>query len=301
MIDLQRWMTACAVVLTLLLGSGCGVKLAYNNLDKLTRWAMSDYVDLTPEQRAYFDAEVARLLYWHRTEQLPQYAALLERISVEFTDGADLEELEAVFEEIFAWYYEIEARGVPMGVELMLSLSDEQLARLPPRLEKDNRELEEDEAGLTPAETHARWLDEFAGGFGRFSGRLNAEQIAYLESQSVDYIPQYALWADYRRRWQGAVLDLLREGREDPDAFTASFLELLEQRESVYYGEELLAIFDHNEALYARVTVWLLNHLTEEQRERFSTRTLELAITFRELTAEAPSSAPEHTVCLVRC
>ena len=124
--------------------SGCGVKLMYNNLDRFARWNMSDYVDLNDEQRAYFDAEVDALLYWHRTHQLPEYADLLETLPTTFSNGADLAEILWISDRMFVWYEQLEARLVHIAVEIMLSLEEEQVAELPRRLERDNEELEEE-------------------------------------------------------------------------------------------------------------------------------------------------------------
>lgn len=296
--------SACRLVLVVLIAAqlaGCGVKLVYNNMDRFARWNMSDYVDMNDEQRAYFDAEVGRLLYWHRTHQLPEYADLLETLPTTFSDGADLDEILWVSERMYFWYEQIEVRLLPLAVEMMLSLDDEQVADLPRRLERDNEELAEEEAGLSPAELEKRWQREFSDGFSRLVGRLTREQKAYLSQQSVHYIPQYALWADYRRRWQSDVLKLIRDGRGDEAAFAEAFGVLVDARIPVYYGDELTAVFKHNERQYQEVTVWLLNSLTPAQREKLGVRMAELAESFRELRAEAAAQAPDGPDCLVRC
>jgi hypothetical protein len=301
-VRVTRWLR-CAACLVIVLGaaSGCSVKMMYNNMDRISRWVVSDYIDMTPEQRAYFDAEMAGFLYWHRTTHLPQYAAWLESMEPTFTNGTSTEEFEVFMGSLFDWYEEAEARGMPIAIEMMLSLTDEQLARLPVRLEEDNEELAEDEAGLSVEQSQKRWREEFADGFARFAGKLNREQKDYLVQQSVRYVPQYDLWADYRRRWYLDVMALLRDGRNDPEAFAQAFIELAANRRSHYYGLELTVIFDHNEVLYRDVSVWLINHLSEKQREKLFTRTGELAEVFRELVAQAPEQAPTESACLVRC
>lgn len=289
------------ILLALALQAGCGVKLMYNNLDRFARWGISDYVDLTDAQRDYFDAEVAKLLYWHRTQHLPQYADLIETLALNVGEGTDMSDIERISDWMFLWYEEIEVRLVPIAVEVMLSLDDEQVAELPRRLERDNERLEEDEAGLSQLELQRRWQREYRDGFERLVGKLNSAQQAYLARQSLDYIPQYSLWADYRRRWQADVLQLIRTELDDPEAFEASFRLLVAARIPVYYGAELTEVFKRNERQYQEVTVWLLNNLTEKQREKLETRLLELASTFRELNAEADDRAPDTSVCLVRC
>jgi len=292
---------ACLLLLLLNVAGGCSVKLAYNNLDRFARWGVSDYVDMNKEQRAYFDAQVAQLLYWHRTQQLPEYVDLLKTLSVTFADGTDLTEIRGIGDRMYLWYEEIEDRLVPIATEMLLSLDEEQVARLPEKFERDNEELAEDEAGLAETELQQRWLEEYRDGMSRFTGRLDKPQLDYLAAQSVNYIPQYELWADYRARWQADLLDLIREHRSDPEIFAAQFRALVAARIPVYYGEELTAVFAHNEKLYQEVTVWLLNNLSPKQRSKLLENISDLAITFRELRTDAPATAPPSGGCLVRC
>ena len=293
------------VVLLLLLvscSSGCSVKLVYNNLDRFARWGVSDYVDLNDAQQSYFDAQVAQLLYWHRTQQLPEYAALLESLSVTLPDGTDIAEIRSIGDRMYVWYEDLEHRLIPIAVELLLSLDEEQVNELPKKFQRDNEKLAEDEAGLSVQEQQQRWLREYEDGISRFTGRLNREQQDYLAAAAVNYIPQYALWADYRARWQSDLLQLIRQRREDADEFDRAFRELVAARIPVYYGEELTAVFAHNERQYQEVTVWLFNNLTPKQREKLQQTISELAQAFAELRAEAPPEPPPlAAACLVRC
>jgi hypothetical protein len=49
------------MVAVLVLGSGCSVKFAYNNLDRFARWGASEYLEMTDDQRRYWPmASMAR-------------------------------------------------------------------------------------------------------------------------------------------------------------------------------------------------------------------------------------------------
>ncbi len=291
--------TAAMLLVLLVVASGCSVKLAYNSLDRLTRWWANDYINMDDQQRAYFNAAMEELLYWHRTDQLPLYADFLDAVEVSLADGTDEQELQSMINTMLGWGYEVQDKGVPIAIEILGSLSDEQVALLSRRLEESNLEWEEPEVGKTLDEARAGWAKEFIDRFGRFSGRLNAEQRTYVNAQSVRYIPDMELWADYRRRWQADLLALLQQ-RGDPDVFGPGFIRLVEARES-YYGEELTAIFDSNIALNLEVSVWLINHLTARQRDRFLRRLDDLALDFRELANAAPETPPELEGCLITC
>ena len=291
--------TVAMVLVLLVVASGCSVKLAYNSLDRLTRWWANDYINMDDQQRAYFDAAMEELLYWHRTDQLPVYADFLDAVEVSLSDGTDEQELQSMINTMLDWGYEVQDKGIPIAIELLGSLSDDQVALLSRRLEESNLEWEEPEVGKTLEEARVGWAKEFIDRFGRFSGRLNSEQRTYVNAQSVRYIPDMELWADYRRRWQADLLALLQQ-RDDPDVFGPGFIRLAEERES-YYGEELTAIFDSNIELNLEVSVWLINHLTDRQRDRFLRRLDDLARDFRELANAAPEDPPELEDCLITC
>lgn len=287
-----------ALALVLLLGSGCSVQFAYNNLDRLVRWGVNDYVNLNEAQRAMFNEEFARLHYWHRTEHLPRYADFLEALPTTLSDGVDIQELLALENTMMGWAEEVVEQGVPLAVAIMQSMTDEQVARLPVRLEESNREIEESELGKSVEAAQDRWRKEVEDIFTRFAGRLTPAQQAHLVAQSVRYIPERVLWAEYRRRWQRELMRLL-EKRTEP-SFAAEFAQLAASREA-YYGTELTAIFDNNENLGRETAAWLLNHMVERQTVRMYTRFVELAGDFRELSDDALNWLPAEEACEITC
>jgi len=282
----------------LLLSGGCSIKMLYNNADRFARWAANDYLQMDDTQEAYFTEEVKALHYWHRTEELPLYADYLDALPGKVAGGVDEAEVQDIFDTFYSWWKVIEAKSMPFITQMLMSLSDEQVARLPERFEKDNREFAEDEHDRSVEDIQAEWTNQYADTMSRFSGRLTKEQRSYLDAQSVRYVPQFELWAEYRERWQRDLLKLLTEKRHDPETFPEAFLQLATSRED-YYGKELAAVFDSNEALATEVTTWLLNNLTDKQRERFNERIGEMATTFRELAAEVPEEVPKGGGCLV--
>ena len=297
---MSRFCKALLVAGMLLSASGCSIKMLYNNADRFARWAVNDYIQMDDAQEAYFTAEVDAIHYWHRTEELPLYADYLDSLPSTLDREVDEDDVQEVFDTFYSWWEVFEAKTLPFVTEMMLSLSDEQVARLPERLEEDNAKFAEDEFDKPLDEVQEEWKKQYVDTMTRFSGRLTREQKAYLNAQSVRYVPQFELWAEYRERWQADLMDLLRNKRRDPEAFTEAFVAISRNREA-YYGEELTAVFDTNEQLAREVTAWLINNLTEKQRERFYERIGEMADDFRELAAELPDEIPEGGGCLVTC
>ncbi|MDZ7669720.1 MAG: DUF6279 family lipoprotein [Gammaproteobacteria bacterium] len=289
----------CLVAGLLVAVSGCSVQLAYNNLDRLARWSVGDYIDMTSDQRAYFDAAVEEVWVWHRGEHLPQYADFLDSVAVRFVDGTSEREMQQVVDQVVAWAEEVQARALPATTEMLASLSDAQVRELAVTLEERNREIAEPELGASPAEIRQLWVEEFSERFSRFSGKLTAVQQAYLRSQAERYQPERVLWAEYRRRWQADLLALLRF-RQDRAGLERGLAELARHRE-LYYGPRLTAIDDNNVKLLRESSVWLVNSLTDRQQQRFRDRLGELAEDFRALAARETTAPTAPLPCLAGC
>lgn len=288
-------------VLLLWLGGCSGVQLAYDNLDRLARWSLGDYVELDGAQQAYFDHRFAELWDWHRAEHLPRYAETLSALALRLDGGTVGEaDLQALVDRVRRWGEEIQARALPVAAELLASLSDEQVRALAAALEERNRELAELEIDATLEEAQAAWAERYEDRFTRFSGRLTRAQRDYLEQRAKDYRPELVLWADYRRRWQRDFLALLAH-RHHPAGLERGLAELAAERET-YFGAPLRTVYEHNNALAREAGVWLLNSLSDRQRRRFVDRLVRLAGDLRALAADDRPRAPRAAApCLVAC
>ena len=278
--------------------SGCSVKFAYNNVDRLVRWQMSDYLDLNAEQKDVLQRELNSLMSWHRAEHLPQYAAFSYELADGWRDGVSEAQIAAVVEQMFVWGYEIQTRMMPGSIEILLSLTDAQVAALPVKLERSNVEIAEDEVDVPLADIQAGWAEDFEDAFERFTGRMMREQKAYISRRALAYQPERLMWAQYRRRWQADLLELL-ELRDSPAEFERGFRELVATRES-YYGEEFMRVSEANIDLSREVASYLLSNLSEKQSMRFSESMRDLAEDFAELAAQgeaprAPTETPLKT------
>ncbi len=264
--------------------SACSIKLAYNNLDRLIRWQVSDYVDLNREQKRYLAREVEKVLRWHRTTQLPEYAHYLRGLPAAFSDSVTSEQLRGVFEQFMAWGDAVERRALPVAIALMSDLTDEQVAELPLNLERSNVELEEDEVGVDIETIRANWAEEYIDGMNRLLGRLNDEQKNKVNVGSLRYQPELVMWADYRRRWQADLLAIL-EQRQDVKAFHAAFTRLVDQRER-YYGAEYAAVSAANQQLGRELAAAILSSMTDKQAARFADFVTELSDDFEALSRQ---------------
>jgi uncharacterized protein DUF6279 len=273
----------------LIASSACSVKFAYNNVDRLVRWQLSDYLDLNAEQKDYLQSQITTLMAWHRANHLPQYADYVTTLSTTFSDGVTEAQIAQMFNQFMLWGEEIEAQALPTAVQILSTLSDQQVKALPAKLEDSNAEIEKDELDEPLAKIQENWAKDFEDIMERFTGRLQRDQKAYLTLRSTAYQPERVLWAEYRRRWQADLMKLL-EQRHTGEKFAAQFAALAGARER-YYGEDFIRVSEENIKLSREVAAYLLSNLTEKQSARFTDALLELAEDFEELAAQGSAES----------
>lgn len=288
------------LLLPVLLLTSCSVKLLYNNVDRLIRWEVSDLVDFDRQQRAYFDGQLAHVLYWHRQTQLPMYAELFASMPQRAADGISTDQFAAFATTAEGWGSSIEGRVLPVATQILLSLSPQQAQQLPRRLAKANAEFLEDEQGKTLAQDRKRWGKEVAKGYRRFIGRLTPEQQRYLQGQALNYQSERDLWVAYRERWQAQMLSQLQSwtAQEVSAQQFADFMVELSANRQAYTGE-FEAVGESNRRLAAEVSAWLLSNLTPAQQDKFTDMMEDIAGDLKELAADLPKQKPPRMPCLI--
>lgn len=257
----------------------------YNNLDRLVRWEIEDVLTMTPDQAAFFETEFAALWRWHRTEELPRYANDLDRWAEGFASAPTEADIEEAFVTLEGWWLRLESKGTPFVAEFLRRLDDAQLASLAEALEESNADWEKDEKGKPIDAVRKGWRKDFEDILKRFTGPLTGEQRELLAAAAQRYQPERALWADYRRRWQGELFALL-ERRHEADDFADRF-ERLVKAQKTYYGDRFAEVEAANEALVKTVLVAVLDRAPAGQRERLRDRLTERAQQLRKLAAAA--------------
>lgn len=177
-----------AVVLSLLFLSaisGCstGLKLAYDNLERLALWEVDREIDLDGPQKAAFRAEFHRLHRWHRQTQLPLYAADLRALADAIDRRADLgAAVNATFDQAEAHGKHLWVQAQPGAERLLARLGDAQIAAYDARqrkaIDKDARKHADDSVD----DRRKHWLREWRNSLDRWIGALNDRQRALLDA-----------------------------------------------------------------------------------------------------------------------
>ena len=145
-----------AVLVISVFASGCTIKLAYNFLDWGLYWELKDYVKFNRDQRLQVKNEISQLIDWHRSDELPQYADELEKLSIGLESGMTVEQLEKSYDNLRDSWQRIIIKTLPAAVDIISNLNDQQINDFFDMLiEKEGDDAKDIESG-----TSARTLEE---------------------------------------------------------------------------------------------------------------------------------------------
>ena len=206
-----RFPLLLAIMALSLLQACSAIKLAYNNAPEFGYWWLDGYVDFTESQTLKVRAELARLQQWHRTDELPKIADLLQKAQrLADTDLAP-GPVCALFAETRTRFDAVTLQAEPAAVALATSLSPEQIAHIDRKLTKVHQEYRDDWLKLTPAERFDKRFKANVERSEQFYGKLEERQRtvlrAGLEASSFDVQASYT----ERLRRQQDFLQTLRQ------------------------------------------------------------------------------------------
>ena len=139
---MSRWLIrfAALIILSLALGACSRVGLAYRNLDVIIPWTLNDYLDMSGEQKGWFNERLKEHLDWHCTTQLPVYMDWLDRLQTMVeTNQVTAAALQARTREAKAAIAQTAREITPSAVELLQGLDDKQVAEMNDAFAKDLR------------------------------------------------------------------------------------------------------------------------------------------------------------------
>lgn len=190
-----------AVLLALLLLTGCGNTFLYNRLDWLIGWYVDDYVELSRAQEKVFQQRLRPVLDWHRREELALYAALLQQIEADSAAPLSADTVRDWSRQLLLALERIEARLWPLIHEIGADLDQAQMAGLLENIRARQRELEEEYLTRTDEEYAEDNFDRLRENLRDFLGPLSAAQEGQITraAQAMRRLDQ--AWLEERRLW----------------------------------------------------------------------------------------------------
>jgi hypothetical protein len=146
----SRWRLPVLALLASVLLTGCVVRIAYGQLEWLTRWSVESYLDLNDGQERLVREIIGRNLAWHRATELPQYAAYLRELRAGLSGPVSAEFMARQYATTLVISDRTLQQISPDIARLLLTLNDEQVSEFIDEIEERNTELAEEYSGYAP-------------------------------------------------------------------------------------------------------------------------------------------------------
>ena len=186
------------------------VRLAYNNLPEVSYWWLDTYLDFDGSQTPKVRDELAQLLSWHRQNELPRIAGLLQEAQALAPHDVTAAQACRMADQIRERLLAVTERAEPAGTELALSLTGAQLQQLERKYAKNNADYRKEWLERSAADVQEKRYDRFLDRLEDFYGRLSPEQRELLRRQVAQSVFDPRLADAERRQRQQEALQLLR-------------------------------------------------------------------------------------------
>ena len=200
------------VVLALLLLPACSaIKLGYQQLPTLSYWWLDSTVSFSGNQTTAAKESIDKLYQWHRQEELPGYAALLQRTADLSAGPVQPGQLCRVVEEVQTRLDTLMRQAVVQAAPVAMALGPRQFILLSRQWDRQNEEWEKEWLQGDSEARMERRLDKALSRYNSFYGELNTAQINLVKTQLVQS-PWTAEWGrrDRQRRQQDLLSTLQR-------------------------------------------------------------------------------------------
>ncbi len=271
-----------AVLVISVSASGCTIKLAYNFLDWGLYWELKDYIKFNRDQRLLIKDEISQLIDWHRSDELPQYADQLEKLSIGLGNGMSVEKLEVSYNNLRDSWQRIVIKALPAAVNIISNLNDQQIndffEMLIEKEVDDAKDIERGTSARTIEEREAYVSEKIVN----VIGKLNKEQKALIAqwALSTESTKKFSLVQaiQWRTRMQAAVAE-----RHDEQQLEKNLMVLFanpDQLRSASYRR----VIEKNKRLIMQLLFDLNQTLTNQQRSKLVKKLKSYINDFRDLS-----------------
>ncbi|PIT75941.1 hypothetical protein B9Z31_05945 [Limnohabitans sp. G3-2] len=203
-------MRACLTLLALLLLQGCSaIKLGYQQLPTLSYWWLDSTVSFNTTQTAATKQALEHLHQWHRSEELPAYADLLQRVQALSAGPVQTEQVCRVWADVQIRLDVLMREAVVQAAPVAMALGPQQLSHMARRWESQNEDWEKEWLQGSASDRLERRLDKTLERYRSFYGELTPAQIVLVKTQLAQS-PWTAEWGrrDRQRRQQDLLSTL---------------------------------------------------------------------------------------------
>lgn len=262
----------------------CGTQFVYNRLDWLTHYYLSSQVSLDGAQSRELRQGLESFFAWHRRNELPRYAAFLDRMAKDSSKPISLEQMEAGRHEIEIFMRDAVKHGAPDAARWFNGLRPAQVDELFESLAEGERKSRKENCETDPAERREKATERFQDNVEDWTGKLSRAQRELIANGLATFESDACTEVSTRERSRVEFRALVDQYRQRPEFAEriAVFLTHPEERWDAAYRKNVEA----DRARFMRLLADINHSLTPAQRTHAIQRLRGYARELRELSAE---------------
>ncbi len=273
----------------LVLAACSATRVAYDNADTMLRFMAASYLDLDAAQSDDLSPRIARFHQWHRSNELPVYAALLRSASQRAAEGITAEDVAWGLAKVRLRYRRFAAKAAEDAAPVLATLASAQLAALERKFAENNGKYTKEFLSSDDKERRRRQLKRMLARFRDFAGDLTPDQEARIGRFALAHERHVALRFEDRQRWQRDFVAALKAERK-PEELGRHLAEMFERPE-LRRSEEFIREDARWDEDLGRLIVDLDRSLTAEQRAHVVRRLSDYAEDFAVLAGRKKEAA----------
>jgi hypothetical protein len=277
---------AATAALMVSIASCAAMKIGYNNADTLALFQLDSYLGLTPDQEHLVKERMNTLLAWHRSTQLRDYAAFIDKIRAQVAGPVTPPDVIEFNQQLNARMMTAGDKAAPEIARLALTLAPEQIDRAAKKIANDatkaRREFvrAEKDAGAERAKKYGERAESWFG-------KLTPEQREIIRKSLASRPTHETWWIDERERRQREFVSLLRKihAERPTEEVAARWFRTYFAQLNAAPDADRRARAESYRRGSAELIAQLINHATPEQRAALDKKLNDYAQDFRSLAA----------------
>jgi hypothetical protein len=205
---MRRWWFLLAFVLL----QGCSaIKLGYQQLPTLSYWWLDNYLSFSDAQTVRVKESLESLQRWHRQQELPLYASLINRTALISQGNIQAQDVCTLWSDGQARADRLVQEALRQTAPVVASISPRQLSHLARHFDLKNEEWEKQWLRGSPEERLKRRVNSATERFSDFYGDLTPAQSSLLQTQMTqsEWTAEWGL--QQRKRQQQDMLATLQK------------------------------------------------------------------------------------------
>jgi hypothetical protein len=205
-------------------------RVAYDNADTMLRFMVPSYLDLDAAQSDDLTLRIVRFHQWHRSSELPVYAALLRSASQRAARGVTAEDVAWGLANVRSRYRRLAAKAAEDAAPVLATLEPAQLAALERKFAENNEKFAKEFLSSDDKKRGRAQLKRMLERFRDFAGDLTPGQEARVERFALAHERHVTLRFEDRQRWQRDFVAALKVERK-PEELGRRLAEMFDKPE----------------------------------------------------------------------